>query len=240
MNKGKVDEFKLYSQQLQEELNILVYFPPEYTPFHEYPICIAQDGKDYFQLGRIARTLDELNYNLEIEPFLFFGIPYQSVTDRRKKYHPDGSKHKQYLLFLTNEFLPFVEKTFPVQKNAFSRALAGDSLAGTASLMGALYSPKIFGKAILHSPLVDDKVLQIVQQFSEWELLNIYHVIGKQETEVKMTDGKIADFLTSNRKLHEQLKGTMATYFYDEIEGNHTWKYWQKDLKRAFKKLFPL
>ena len=30
----------------------------EYTPFYNYPICIAQDGKD-FQMGRIVKT-DEL------------------------------------------------------------------------------------------------------------------------------------------------------------------------------------
>lgn len=238
MNKGKVDEFIIYSEHLQEQSKILVYLPPEYTPFNDYPICIAQDGKDYFQLGRIARTLDELNNNFEIEPFIFFGIPYQSVPDRRRKYHPDGEKHQQYIQFLVNEFLPYVEENFPLQKTATARALAGDSLAATASLMATINRPDIFGKVILHSPLVDEQVLNHVEQFSNWELLNIYHVIGKQETEVKMTDGKIADFLSANRKLHERLKETKAKYFYEEIEGNHTWKYWQKDLRRAFVMFF--
>ena len=53
-----------------------------------------------------------------------------------------------------------------------------------------------------------------------------------------MTNGKISDFLTPNRKLSEIIMKNPFTYFYEEFNGNHTWTYWQPDLRRALKMLF--
>jgi enterochelin esterase-like enzyme len=58
-------------------------------------------------------------------------------------------------------------------------------------------------------------------------------VIGQDETNVQMTDGKFADFLTPNRKLHALLTERKFQTFYEEFSGDHKWKYWQPDLKRA-------
>ena len=43
---------------------------------------IAQDGRDYFQMGRIGRVADELLANDEIENIIIVGIPYQDRFDR--------------------------------------------------------------------------------------------------------------------------------------------------------------
>jgi len=239
MDKGKVQDFKFYSNELQEELEILVYLPPQYTPFSQYSYMIAQDGKDYFMLGRIPRLLDKLITENEIEPIIFFGIPYKDVQDRRKKYHPNGEKHQQYMNFLIHEFIPFIEENYPVSQMGKSRALAGDSLAATVSLLSAQQYPNMFGKLMLHSPYVNQDILQSSLEFNHWDLLTIYHVVGLLETEVKMTDGAIGDFLTPNRKLMQIIKENNTEYFYDEFNGNHTWTYWQKDLLRGLKFLFP-
>ena len=73
------------SKELGESLNILVYLPANFSPLYKYNLLIAQDGKDYFQLGRIARVADELLENGEIENVIIVGIPYRNVQDRRKK-----------------------------------------------------------------------------------------------------------------------------------------------------------
>jgi enterochelin esterase-like enzyme len=77
-----------------------------------------------------------------------------------------------------------------------------------------------------------------VRKFTETELLELYHIIGTQETEVKTTTGKTSDFLKPNRELSTLLTSKSITYFYDEFEGDHTWTYWQPDLKRALKMMF--
>ncbi|MBN6887504.1 enterochelin esterase-like enzyme [Cytobacillus horneckiae] len=235
--KGTITDFTFSSKVLGEDLDILVYLPGNYSPLYKYNLLIAQDGKDYFQLGRIGRTADDLLQDKEIENTIIIGIPYKSVEDRRKKYHPEGEQHEAYVRFLAHELVPYLDEKYPTYQMGMGRALIGDSLGATVSLLTALQYPHTFGTVILQSPLVNEKVMAEVENFKPSHLLNIYHVIGKGETVVKTTDGSEKDFLTPNRKLSELMKSKGFPYFYDEFDGDHTWTHWQPDLKRALKQM---
>jgi len=236
--RGTINEITIDSKALGEKMDVLVYLPANFSPLYKYSLLIAQDGRDYFQLGRIGRIADELLYEHEIENIIIAGIPYKNVKDRRRKYHPDGDQQDSYTRFLSHELVPFLDSEFPTYHMGSTRALIGDSLAATVSLMTALQYPHTFGKVLLQSPYVDEKVMDAVTAFSEPQLLDIYHVIGTKETDVKTTSGEISDFLTPNRQLADLLKSRPFPYFYEEFEGDHTWKHWQPDLKRALKKMF--
>ncbi|MBS4172073.1 esterase family protein [Bacillus sp. FJAT-49736] len=236
--KGTITEITFDSQELGETLTILVYLPAIFTPLYKYHLLIAQDGKDYFQLGRIARVADELLENNEVENLIIVGIPYKNVHDRRIKYHPDGEQNNAYIRFLAHELVPYLDQNYPTFHMGMGRTLIGDSLGATVSLMTAAKYPNIFGKVILQSPMVDDKVLNAVENHPNPSLLSVYHIIGKGETEVKTTNGEVQDFLTPNRKLHDLFDQKGFSSFYEEFEGDHTWKYWQPDLKRALKYMF--
>ncbi|OZI13045.1 hypothetical protein CEW92_03415 [Bacillaceae bacterium SAS-127] len=238
IKRGTIQDEKIYSKELGEEIELLVYLPANFSPLYKYALLIAQDGKDYFQMGRIPRVADELLAEEEIENVIIVGVPYANVEDRRRKYHPDGEQQEAYIRFLAHELVPFLDEKYPVYHVGYGRALAGDSLAATVSLMTALRYPHTFGKVIMHSPYVDDKVLQAVETAEDYKHLSLYHVIGTGETEVKTTNGTIADFLTPNRKLHALLDKKGFDSFYDEFDGIHTWKYWQPDLKRALLRMF--
>ncbi|MEX3715080.1 esterase family protein [Cytobacillus horneckiae] len=235
--KGTITDFTFSSKVLGEDLDILVYLPGNYSPLYKYNLLIAQDGKDYFQLGRIGRTADDLLQDKEIENTIIIGIPYKSVEDRRKKYHPEGEQHEAYVRFLAHELVPYLDEKYPTYQMGMGRALIGDSLGATVSLLTALQYPHTFGTVILQSPLVNEKVMAEIENFKPSHLLNIYHVIGKGETVVKTTDGSEKDFLTPNRKLSELMKSKGFPYFYDEFDGDHTWTHWQPDLKRALKQM---
>lgn len=236
--KGTIKELTFQSLELGEELQLLVYLPANYSPLYKYTLLIAQDGRDYFQLGRIGRLADEFLFEREIANLIIVGIPYKDVKDRRRKYHPDGDQNQQYIRFLAHELAPYLDKEFPTYQMGSTRALIGDSLGATVSLMTALQYPHTFGKVLLQSPFVDNTVLELVENFTESQLLEIYHVVGNQETEVKTTDGKVSDFLTPNRKLSKIISQKSLTYFFEEFNGNHTWTHWQPDLRRALKMLF--
>ncbi|WP_163184270.1 alpha/beta hydrolase [Neobacillus sedimentimangrovi] len=236
--KGTIHELTFFSQELNEEMQLLIYLPANFSPLYKYSLLIAQDGRDYFQLGRIGRLADEFLYKKEIENLIIVGIPYKTVKDRRRKYHPNGDQNQQYIRFLAHELVPFLDQKYPTYQMGITRALIGDSLAATVSLMTAIQYPHTFGKVIMQSPYVDSQVLNLVSSFSDTPILEIYHVIGQQETEVKMTDGKISDFLNPNRELSKILSSKPFTYFYEEFNGNHTWTYWQPDLRRALKQMF--
>jgi enterochelin esterase-like enzyme len=236
--KGTIKELTFKSTELGEEILLFIYLPANFSPLYKYSLLIAQDGSDYFQLGRIGRLADEYLYNREIENLIIVGIPYKSVEDRRKKYHPNGEQNQAYIRFLAHELIPYLDKEFPTYQMGSTRALIGDSLGATVSLMTALHYPHTFGKVILHSPYVDAKVIGLVESFTESELIEIYHVVGNQETVVQMTNGKTSDFLTPNRMLYTIINGKSFTYYYDEFNGDHTWTHWQPDLKRALKMMF--
>lgn len=233
MNKGSVEDFTLYSDALGEDMQVLVHLPSNYSPLYKYSLVIASDGKDYFQLGRVPRVVDELLENQEIENIIFVGIPYKSVEDRNLKYEPTGEQHAAYLRFLAHELAPYLDEKYPTYQVGMGRTLIGDSLAATVSLMAALKYPNIFGRVILQSPKVGPEMMEAVEKFLMNNSFTVYHVIGSEETEVKLTNGETADFLTPNRELNELMKNKGFSLFYEEFNGDHTWKYWQPDLKRA-------
>ncbi|WP_299093930.1 esterase family protein [uncultured Metabacillus sp.] len=235
---GIIKEHLFYSEALQEELTLLIYLPVNFSPLYKYSLLIAQDGQDYFRLGRVGRQVEALMKNEEIDNVIVVGIPYHDVEDRRKKYHPNGAKHQAYIRFLTHELVPYLDEEFPTYQVGYGRALIGDSLGATVSLMTGLAYPNTFGKLILQSPYVNEVVLQAVQDFKESSRPTIYHQIGKKETEVKTTHGEIEDFLTPNRELKTVISAKGFSYTYEEFDGDHTWKYWQPALTPILRQMF--
>lgn len=237
--KGTFTEKIIDSSYLEEEMIIKIYQPESFSPLYKYNICIMQDGNDYFQMGRIATLSDRLHESGEITNTVFAGIHYKDKFDRRKKYHPSGEQNVAYTKFLMNEVVPLLDDEVPTYHMGQSRALMGDSLAGTLALMTALNYPNTFGKVIMQSPYVDENVLEAVKNASDIHSIDMYHTIGTEETAVDTTDGKQSDFLTPNRKLHEILEDKGASVVYNELQdGYHTWKYWQKDMKRVLTAMF--
>jgi len=238
--KGTMLKREIKSKFLQETKEVKIYLPEAFSPLNKYQICIMQDGDDFFQMGRVATFSDQLHDDYEIENTVFVGIHYKNRYDRRIKYHPHGEQHEAYTSFIVREVLPMLDEIIPSVQLGQGRALMGDSLAGTFALVTALKYPNTFGKVIMHSPYVDDALLDIVQGVEvPLSSLDIYHTIGLKEDAAVLSDGKAEDLLTPNRKLKQLLQEKGANLTYYEIEdGNHTWKYWQEDMPRALMTMF--
>jgi enterochelin esterase-like enzyme len=237
--KGTMVEREINSNYLDEKMTIKIFKPEKFSDLYKYTVCIMQDGNDYFQMGRIATLSDRLHESEEITNTVFVGIHYQDRHDRRKKYHPAGEQNESYTNFLVREVVPLLDNELPTYNMGYTRALMGDSLAGTLALMTALKYPNTFGKVIMQSPYVDETVLEKVKNTNNLHSMDIYHTIGTEETEVEMTNNETMDFVAPNRELSKLLLETGASYTYHELEGGiHTWKYWQKDMKRVLKTMF--
>jgi enterochelin esterase-like enzyme len=231
--KGTMQDYTIYSNALEEEVTLLAYLPSTFSPLHKYSLLIAQDGKDYFMYGKIKSVIEQLMENGKIDRTIVIGIPYHNVKDRYEKYHPNGKKNSQYLRFLAHELIPFLDQTFPTYQIGKGRALIGDSLGGTVSLMAGLLYPHTFGKIAMQSPYIDEDIIAKIRQFSEPSLLQIYHSVGTKETAVKTTDGHVRDFIAPNRKAREAFSEKGFLYKYNEFDGDHAWTYWQPDVPRA-------
>ncbi|MCD7035014.1 esterase family protein [Metabacillus sp. GX 13764] len=230
---GIVQETALFSNALNEEMTIMTYLPKTFSPLYKYTLLIAQDGQDYFRLGRISRQAEELMELSEIDNVIIVGIPYKNREERWEKYHPEGSQFSQYKRFLAHELVPFLDKEYPTYQVGQGRALIGDSLAATMGLMAGLEYPNIFGKVIMQSPLVDKHVLKAVTDFKGEPNLSIYHQIGTQEKNVPTTKGGKEDFTEPNKELQKLLEKRGFSYTFEEFEGDHTWTYWQPLLKKT-------
>ncbi|TCP19506.1 enterochelin esterase-like enzyme [Scopulibacillus darangshiensis] len=237
--KGKIEELTITSKALEREMPLLIYLPPNYSDLYTYPLAIVQDGRDYFQLGRLPKVADQLIEAGDIEDLIMVGIPYENPEVRWEMYHPDGKWHQEYVTFLVYELLPFIKEHYAVCDLAGNRTLIGDSLGGTVSLLTAIHYPNTFSNVIMQSPYVDERIVKTAEVSANLSAFSIYHVIGKKETEVKTTHGKIQNFLEPNRELKDILSSkTMADYFYHELEGDHTWKSWQPDVFRSLQEMF--
>ncbi len=89
---GRIEEISFYSASLQDDVTLLVYLPVNYTPLHKHTVVIAQDGRDYFQLGKAHRVIERLRETEEIDRTIIVGIPYKNVHDRKEKYFPNEVK----------------------------------------------------------------------------------------------------------------------------------------------------
>lgn len=238
MKQGKIEEITIHSKELGEDMQVLIHLPHNYSPLYKHAVLFASDGKDYIQYGRVGRVIDEFIDAGEIENVIFVGIPYKSVSERRRMYHPEGDKRQAYTRFLAHELVPYIDDNYPTYQVGAGRALIGDSLAATISLLTASKYPSLFGNVVLHSPYVDDFVLRTVEAVKDSSAFSIYHVIGEKETEVKTVADGIRDFLTPNRVLKKLIEEKGFAYFYEEFKGDHTWKYWQPDVRRAISMVY--
>ncbi|GGC74970.1 hypothetical protein GCM10007216_01970 [Thalassobacillus devorans] len=235
---GTFKDFEINSSYLDETLTLKVYLPENYSPLYKYHIAIMQDGDDYYQMGRVATLSDKLHEKKRIADTIFVGIHYKDKYDRQDKYHPNGEKQDAYIKFLVNEVAPLLDEELPGYHMGSGRTLMGDSLGGTVSLMTALKYPSTFGNVIMQSPFVNRGVMEKVQNSKDLSSLAIYHTIGNEETDVPTTDGDRKDFVSPNHELRDVLNRKPLTYFFHELDGKHTWKYWQQDMERALMTMF--
>ncbi|USD83912.1 esterase family protein [Bacillus safensis] len=236
---GIIQEETLQSKELGADMTILIYLPVNYSPLYTYHVIIAQDGHDYFRLGKIGRQAEELMQNKEMERSIIIGVPYESVTERRNTYHPDGTKFEAYKRFLANELIPYIDKHYPTYQIGSGRTFIGDSLGATISLMTAIDYPSLFGGLILQSPYVDESVLEAVKQSTALSHYAIIHQIGLEETAVKTTDGQVLDFVQPNEDLKALLEQTGADYLFETFEGDHKWTFWQPLIAPSLKRMLP-
>lgn len=237
--KGKMIDKAINSSYLGEKMELRIYQPEDFSPLYKYYLCIMHDGHDYYQMGRVATLSDRLHAESEIDNTVFVGIHYKDREDRRRKYHPHGEQHINYTQFLIHEVVPFLDDYLPSYHMGHARTLMGDSLAGTLSLITAFAYPNTFGKVIIQSPYIDQQVLDIIKNSPSSETIDIYHTIGKNEDKAVLSDHQVVDLLTPNRELKDILRTKNVAHHYYELEnGDHTWKYWQKDLPHALISMF--
>ncbi|MDQ0340415.1 enterochelin esterase-like enzyme [Caldalkalibacillus uzonensis] len=226
--KRTVIKESINSRFLNEERPVRIYLPPGYNELVSYPIVYTQDGQDAFMYGRIATIANYLILEKGMEPIIIVGVDVDKKK-RTSEYSPIGSRHDAYKRFFVEELCPFIESRYELRQNGISRVLLGDSLGATVSLHIALDHPDWFHYVISLSGAFLNPSLEQLATEPHLEWLNMWMLIGTQETEVETHMGTF-DFLDWNRRAKAVLEEKGADITYLEKEGQHIWGFWQKHL----------
>ena len=154
---------RLYSPQLDNERDLLVYLPPSYDEGHRrYPVIYMHDGQNLFDDAtsfsgewRVDETMEALGREgLEA---IVVGIPNAGAR-RCDEYSPfpdarlGGGRGDAYLDFIVETVKPLVDEAFRTRKGRASTGIAGSSMGGLISLYAFFRYPTVFGFAGVLSP----------------------------------------------------------------------------------------
>jgi enterochelin esterase-like enzyme len=229
--KRTVQREEIYSANLGETRSLRIYLPPGYNELLSYPVIYCHDGEQFFNFGRIATTLTRCILDEGMEPAIIVGVDVQ-LAERTAEYAPEGKRYLAYSRFFCEELLPWIESQYPIRADRNERIIAGDSLGGTVSLHLTLDYPSLFCRVISLSGAFFDKTRDRLQAESDLSWLELYMLVGLNETEVKTERGTF-DFVTENRLTQELLEQKKTALFYIEKPGKHIWGFWQQELPAA-------
>ena len=140
---GKIDTITYKSRTVGTDRRALIYTPPCYSKDKKYPVLyllhgIGGDEMEWFINGHPEVILDNLYAEKKVEPMIVVLPNGRAMKDDRATGNimaPD--KVQAFASFekdLISDLIPFIEKNFPVIKDAEHRAIAGLSMGGGQSL----------------------------------------------------------------------------------------------------------
>lgn len=181
----------LYSPQLGNRRDILVYLPPSYAKSNQrYPVVYMHDGQNLFDDAtsyagewRVDETLEELaEEGLEA---IVVGIPNKG-RERLNEYSPfmdpkyGGGKGDAYVRFIVEVIKPIIDRDYRTLPQPQHTSVAGSSMGGFISLYALYRFPQVFGNAGVISPAF---------WFAERELFTYVQEQGKAPGRVYMDVG---------------------------------------------------
>ena len=140
---GKIDSVTYNSKTVGAIRKALIYTPPGYSKDKKYPVLyllhgIGGDEKEWLNGGQPQVILDNLYAENKVEPMIVIMPNGRAMKDDRATGNiMAADKVQAFANFeqdLIKDLIPYIEKNFPVIKDAEHRAIAGLSMGGGQSL----------------------------------------------------------------------------------------------------------
>ncbi len=152
----------LWSPQLHNRRDVLVYLPPSYAHGERrYPVIYMQDGQNLFDPAtsfggvtwRVDETMDALSHEgLEA---MVVGV-HHAGEQRISEYSPFAIRRpgrgEQYVTFLVETVKPLMDATFRTLPAREHTGIIGSSMGGLISLYAFFHRSRAFGFAGALSP----------------------------------------------------------------------------------------
>jgi len=218
--KGKVDHDMLFnSKSMGYQITYSVYTPAG-TKAEKLPVVYVMDGYEYMhpKLGNMITVVDNLIEDKKIQPIVVVFIDHREPVNRANNRRMDElTLNEKYLQFLTNEFIPKIETSYPIQNNPKQRAIMGASVGGLSAAYFAFTKPDVFGLVGIQSPAFMTRP-------------QIYTICNNPEnppTKISMTSGMINDASEGSRKMKTILETNACVYHYREVNEGPSWGNWR-------------
>jgi predicted alpha/beta superfamily hydrolase len=235
----------VYSPQLDNSRDILVYLPPSYhADSRAYPVLYMHDGQNLFDKAtsyvgewQVDETMERLAKE-GIEAIVV-GIP-NTGGDRISEYSPyetrwGKGKGDNYLSFIADTVKPMVDGSFRTLPQREHTGIAGSSMGGLISMYGFLRRPDIFGFAGVMSPsfwITGGKLLDYAASLPAYPG-KVYLDIGIKE--ISWRRGATKTFTNAVKQMYGTLvsKGYIPeeqVKYVEDPEGVHHESSWTKRL----------
>ncbi len=163
---GDVRRHAAFPSRFVRPRDVLVWLPPDYEtrPRRRYPVLYFHDGNNVLDAATsfkgIEWAADETAERLvragRLRPFILVAV--YNTPDRMDEYtfirdaRHGGGRGADYGRFLTEELMPFVDRTYRTRRGPGDTGLVGSSLGALVSLELALARPGRFGLVGCLSP----------------------------------------------------------------------------------------
>ncbi|MCK8522983.1 alpha/beta hydrolase-fold protein [Aquimarina sp. D1M17] len=144
---GSIQNLELESEYLKEKRTLEIYLPPSYNDDKrkKYPVMYVMDGQEYFLHPVTYQRM--LRFKDKTPEFIVIGIN----SDRQKRRVLYDKEALQFINFLKNELVPFVDDSYRTLKEK-ERIYFGWEMAGGMGLEIFSKHPGIFNAFFMASP----------------------------------------------------------------------------------------
>ncbi len=236
---GELHRHFYRSAVVGDDRDFYVYTPPGYDPAAKklYPVLyllhgFSDDASGWSAVGRAHVILDNLIAQGKARPMLVVMPLGYGAPEILSRVRDDNLRRRNMDKFreaLLQEVIPAIEKSYRVQKDRNSRAIAGLSMGGAESLYTGLNNLKTFawiGAFSAGGLNLGDSFPGLDAQANA-QLRLLWIACGKD-------DGLIAN----HRKFIEWLNAKEIRNTASETSGAHTWMVWRRYLAEFTPLLF--
>jgi enterochelin esterase-like enzyme len=232
---GRVDKHRYKSAALNNEREIAIYLPAQYSPQAEpYSLLVLFDEDAYLSLVPTPTILDNLISEGRIPPIvaILIGNAGDDARDRELACNPG------FTGALVTELLPWAHGLYNFTRDPRQTLVAGSSLGGLSAACAGLWHPETFGNVLSQSgafhrkpPSASDagesssEPNWLVRQFisSPRKPLRFYLDAGSAEFNAT---GGADSILFCTRTLRDVLRAKGYDVYFQEFVGGHDYLSW--------------
>lgn len=227
---GKIDTIWFESKILKRTHPILIYQPFTKMMKNLYTVYV-NDGGEYLSIAKMNNVLDNLIANNVTKPVLGVFIdprtdPTKPETNMRMV---DYSASEDYLKFLTDELVPFVDKNYSVSTKTSDRLIMGASMGGLISTYVSYTRPDVFKNSAAQSPAYAQANISVIEMIAEG---------GYKDISVYIDTGILYDTKIFSRIAKALLIERKIKLNYSEYPEGHNWTNWQARFDDILKYFF--